>query len=389
MKFLNVFRKSMREQSRDVLVLVLTLIFAPLFVLLYTLFFPSGSTTYSVLVINHDVSVQLPDGSVLAGGDDLMTAMSGVTYADGSSILKIVEIEDRKEAEARLRDRDAAMLVIIASDLSSTIAAAQKGEVTITNTVIFVGDLTNPQYALTSSISKAAIDGYIQNVTDRSSPLYVTEEALGGSAARTEFENYVPGLLVFAVIMLVFQASMAVAREIESGTLKRLRLTRMKAIDFLGGIGASLVLVGIVSVMLTLATAWALDFRSQGPWWVAILVGAVTSLSIVGVGLMVACFTKTVTQAFLIANFPLALFMFFSGAVYPIPRVSLFEIAGHSIGLYDILPPTHAVVALNKVLTLGEGLGDVAFELGALVLLTVLYFGIGVWLFNRRHLKTA
>lgn len=90
-----------------------------------------------------------------------------------------------------------------------------------------------------------------------------------------------------------------------------------------------------------------------------------------------------------IANFPLGLFMFFSGAIFPIPRVSLFTLAGRTLGLYDVLPPTHAVAALNKVLTLGTGLGGVLYELIALVVLSTLYFAAGVWLFQRRHLRAA
>ena len=55
--------------------------------------------------------------------------------------------------------------------------------------------------------------------------------------------------------------------------------------------------------------------------------------------------------------------------------------------IYDLLPPTHAVNALNKVFTMGAGLGEVAFELIALILLSILYFGAGVWLFQRMHLR--
>jgi ABC-2 type transport system permease protein len=142
----------------------------------------------------------------------------------------------------------------------------------------------------------------------------------------------------------------------------------------------------VVAVVLTFLTAWALGFRSQGPLWVAILVGAVTTFSIIGTGLVVACFSRTVTQAFLLANFPLALFMFFSSAVFPVPKVPLFTLGGRAIGLYDILPPTHAVVALNKVLTLGAGFSDVAYELAALLILSAAYFSLGVWLFQRTHL---
>ena len=89
----------------------------------------------------------------------------------------------------------------------------------------------------------------------------------------------------------------------------------------------------------------------------------------------------------MIANFPLGLYMFFSGAIFPIPKVSILAIGERSIGLYDILPPTHSVVALNKVLTLGAGLNEVIYEISALVILSMVYFAIGVWLFQRMHLQ--
>jgi ABC-2 type transport system permease protein len=387
MKLLSVFAKSVREMRRELLVLSLSLVFAPFFVFLYWLLFPSGSTTYGVLVINDDRPVA--GEAALTGGEDIVKAMEGVAYKNGNPLLKVSRVTDRAEAEARLRNRDAALLVIIPADFSRILQAARSGSKTVTTSVTFVGDLTNPYYTVAAVLSMGVADQTIQAATGQPRPILLDEVPLGASAARSEFENYVPGLMVFAVIMLVFPAAMTVAREIESGALRRLQLTRMTALDLLGGISASLVLVGAASVVLTCLTAWALGFRSEGRWWVAILVGAVTSLSVIGVGLLVACFSRTVTQAFLIANFPLGFFMFFSGTVFPIPHVPLFTLAGHAVGLYDVLPPTHAVVALNKVLTLGAGLGDVLYELAALFILSLVYFTAGVWLFQRTHLRAG
>jgi ABC-2 type transport system permease protein len=238
-------------------------------------------------------------------------------------------------------------------------------------------------------MANGALDQYIQSVTGQPRPIQVAEQPLGGSAARSEFENYVPGLLVFAVMMLVFQSSMLIARDVEAGTLRRLQITRMTAFDYLAGVTASQVVLGLAALLLTFLVALACGFRSQGPIGVAILIDAIASLSIIGAGLIVACFARTLTQAFLIANFPLALFMFFSGSIYPIPRVNLFTLGGHGFALFDLLPPTHAVVALNKVFVLGAGLSDVAFELAALTVLSVAYFAVGVWLFRRTHLAAA
>jgi ABC-2 type transport system permease protein len=382
----SVFRKSMREQLRDPLALSLVLVFAPIFVALYRLLFPTGSTTYGVMILNQDAGIQQADGRMWNAGDELTAALQYVTYADGNPLLKVERVTDRAEGEVRLRERSAQVLLIVPPDFSRTL---RSGDKSITSSVTFVGDLTQPYYAVAAVMASGTLDQYVQAATGQTHAIQVAEEPLGASGARTEFETYVPGLLVFAVMMLVFQSSMVIARDVEAGTLRRLQITRMTAFDYLGGVTASQVVIGLVAVMLTFVVAIACGFRSQGPMWVALLVSGIASLSIIGAGLIVACFSRNLTQAFLIANFPLALFMFFSGAIFPIPRINLFTLAGHSFALFDILPPSHAVAALNKIFVLGAGLSDVMFELIALTVLSIAYFAIGVWLFKRTHLKAG
>ena len=187
--------------------------------------------------------------------------------------------------------------------------------------------------------------------------------------------------------MLVFIVSMTITSEVEAGTLKRLKLTGIKTYQLLVGLSLPTVLWGIVSLYLTLLVAIGLGFESQGSILLALLIGAITSFAVVGVGLIVAAFSKSVSQAFIIANFPLIFFMFFSGAVYPLPRINLFLIGGIPISIYDILPPTHAVVALNKILSLGAGLSDVVYELVSLLILSLVFYGIGIWAFERKHME--
>ena len=389
MRFLHVFRKSLLEQRRDILMLSLTLVFAPLFVYLYWMFFPGGSTTFDVLVQNKDIPVQRSDGAIHSGGEDVVEALHTITYANEKPILNVLFVSDREEGDERLRDHEAEVLLIIPEDFSSTLIARLQGSVVDSASITIVGDLTNPYYALAAVMVGSAVDEYGQLILGQQRPIEYTEIPLGASAARSEFDLYVPGLMIFAVIMLIFLASMAVAREVEAGTLRRLQLTPMRSFDFLAGVSAALIVVAIAQVLLTFLAAQSLGFQSQGPLWVAILVGILTSFSIIGAGMVVASLSKSVSQAFVIANFPLALFMFFTNAVFPIQKIPLFTLGGRTIGLWDFLPPTHAVVALNKVLNLGAGLADVVYELSALVILSVLYFAMGVWLFNRVHMKRA
>lgn len=386
MRLWSVFRKSAREQWRDPLTLSLVLIFAPLVVLLYRLFFPTGSTTYTVLILNQDSGTQQAAGQLWNAGDELVAELKKVTYADGSPMLVVERVADQAEGEARIKNRSAQLLLILAPEFSQ---ALQSGEASDKAMVTYVGDLTQPYYAVAAVLANGVFEQFVKTTLGQPMPIRVTEEPLGASGARTEFENYVPGLLIFAIILLVFSAPMAVAREAEAGTLRRLQITRMRAFDFLGGVTLTQMIVGVAALLLALAVALLLGFRSQGPLWAAIAIGAVTSLSVIGVGLIIACFSRTVTQAFLLANFPLAFFMFFSGAMFPVPRITVFSIGSQSVALFDVLPASHAVIALQKIFVLGAGLSDVSYELIALTVLSALYFAIGVWLFKRTQLTAV
>jgi ABC-2 type transport system permease protein len=285
-----------------------------------------------------------------------------------------------------LRQRTAAVYLIIPPDFTRTLLALQSGDRSQPVQITFGGDLTNPYYTVASVMAISALESYVQQVSGQLPLINYTEHTLGVSAARTEFEIYVPGILVFSIIMLIFLAAMTAARESETGTLRRLQLTGISAFEYLGGMSIALLLVGLVAEFLAFGAAILCGFHSAGPLWVAVLIGALTSLGVIGAGLVVAAFSRNVSQAFVIANFPLGLFMFFSGSIYPLPRIDLFTIGDQPVGLYDLLAPTHAVSALNKVFVLGSDFNEVTYELISLLLLSAGYFVIGVWLFQRRKL---
>jgi ABC-2 type transport system permease protein len=67
--------------------------------------------------------------------------------------------------------------------------------------------------------------------------------------------------------------------------------------------------------------------------------------------------------------------------------LTLFTLFGHQIDLFDLFPATHGFRALQQVLTYGAGPREIAFRLGATVLLSVLYFLAGVIIFQRRQMR--
>jgi ABC-2 type transport system permease protein len=179
--------------------------------------------------------------------------------------LKTAIASDRAEAEPILRERGAVAFVLIPDDFSQTLQKLQGGDRSVTTQITFGGDLSNPYYMVGVNLALTAVDGYVQQVTGQQPLIGYVEEPLGASAARTEFETYVPGTLIFAVILLIFLASMTVAREIETGTLRRLQLTPMSSLDLLGGITGALVLIGVFAI--TLAFLVAVRGRYGLPYW--------------------------------------------------------------------------------------------------------------------------
>lgn len=390
MKIFSVFRKGLHEQLRELWLVALIWSLAPFFVLLYWLVFGGGGfSTYKVVAINRDTGAALPDGKSYRAGDELLQALKDAKDARGQHPLIVLPAADRAQAEDLLLHGKAHVLLELDRDLSASIVAAQTGAAEPRSTLTYSGDMTSTGYLIAAALLMTHAQTYLAAVTGTSGPIDYIEKGLGGSEGRSDFDMALPGLFVFAVILLIFPTAMALARESDGGTLRRLQLTRMTAFDLLGGISLVQMLIGVIAVVLAFLTAVMLGFESRGPVWVAILIACVCSLSVVGVGLLVACFSRTVTEAFIIGNFPMMLLMFFSGAMMPIPKVPLFSVGSVTVGLWDVLPTTHAVSAVNKILGVGVGLDAVVYELVSLVVLSAAFFIVGVVLFRRRRLVAS
>jgi ABC-2 type transport system permease protein len=130
-----------------------------------------------------------------------------------------------------------------------------------------------------------------------------------------------------------------------------------------------------------------LGFAIKGSYSILIFIAVLTSVSIVAFSLIIAAVTKTANEILIVGNFPLFLFMFFTGAAFPMKGKELFSLAGYPITLQGLMSPTHSVAALKKVLILQMGFEDIIPEIIALSILTLFYFFIGIWLFQRRHMK--
>jgi ABC-2 type transport system permease protein len=371
MRIWSIFTKTMREQARDRWTFLLTIAGAPFFVAIYALFFGSGATTYSVLVLDLDKRF---------GGE--LTAQLKAGSQGGQAFLKASPAKDEASARLLLEKREASLLLVIPPGFTEDVGRRECK-------VKVVGNLTDPNYIVAAILVADKAERFVRAKSGGKPLIKYEESAMGRSGSASGFDLYVPGLLILAMLMAMFPIAMGLVREIERGTVKRLQLSRMTAFDYLAGSCAWHVLVTVAAVVVTLLAAIGFGFRTDGSIPLAILVAALGTFSTVSIALVIVAFCRTATDVSVAGTFPFLFLMFFSGAAIPAPRAELFRVGEFSLALGDLLPQSFAVSAVNKVLTLGSGFGAVLPDLAAMLGVSLVYFAAGVWLFRRRHLGTA
>lgn len=378
---LSIFTKSIKEQLRNYWVLLLTVSLAPFFVFVYYLINETSQPSYDILILNQDEGIIHQDQEINRGEEILPFVRSNISEQAGASF-KLRVVSNKNEAMTRLKNNHADVLLLIPADFSQRLrdSLASAPEVEI------IGDLTSISYMISAVWLGESLNEFIMLATGKERLYTVTETAIGHSGQMSEFDMWMPGMLILAIIMLMFSATIAIITEVDQKTILKLKLSRMKSWQFLVGVGGSQVLVGIISILLTLLAAMALGFEMRGSFSIFLLIAILTSISMIAFSLILAALTRSVTDVLIVGNFPLFLFMFFTGAAFPLSTIPWFHIGGYGIGWQGLMSPTHAINALNKISIMGLGLMDILPELAALLVTTGVYFLIGVWAFQKRHL---
>ena len=370
MKLLSVARKSLIELLREPMLLGMVL-FTPLaFLLVYGFAYQTPHLkTHRVLAMVNSPS-----------GDKAVDYLRSLSYPDGRPIFKIESISDRSSADQALRDRTATALLAISPG-----ADGMPFSYTVRGDALFADFLS------ASSILESRLSQYLLDAIGVDLPVRVVENPIPamGFRIRTEFSVYAPGLLVFAILLLIPQTALLLGREMRTGTIRRLQLSGVSSVEFLGGIGISQLVMAAVQFVLFIGglILFGLDYtRALLP---ILLASFLTAVSAVGGGLIVGCFVQNDSQAVNLGSSVTMLQVFVSGSFFPMPAPALFHLFGHEIAWNDLFPATHAMTALQHSVLYGADLGQIGFRLAAAAVLSLVFFLIGALLFRRKVMRAA
>lgn len=377
MKAVLVFNKCLKQQLRDKISFSLSLLTVPFFVIFYW-FCCSGQTDpYTVVISNSDQGC-IEQNRTINYGQELISHLQEASSMTEKALYITEILHGQKELNQALINRNAAIGLIIPPGFSEAISKDKN----IPPVVQLKGDASLSSYYMTKNLIVQVLYSF-QNKKS----LKIEESTIGLSGSRSPFEIYVPGLLVFAVIMMIFSVSMTIAREIESCNIDRLKMTPLGTMDLLTGISALQLMQGLISLTLTFLVAWALGFRSAGSITYAFLISGIACFASVGTGMVIGAVSKNQNRAFLISSVAMFLLILFSGVVFPRPEVELFQAGGYQVNLFDFLPTTHMAKGLEKILTLGLSHEELVYETVFLAILSISYFVAGILFF--KHMVLA
>ncbi len=369
-KVLAVARKSLIELLREPMLLGMVLLTPLAFLLVYGFAYQTPHLkTYRILAtINAEA------------GNGAIEYLRTLSYPDGRPIFNIEIVSDRAGIDPALRDRTAAVYLAI-----------DPGKDGLPFSYTLRGDALFADFLSASSILESRLSGYLMDSTGTHLPVQVVENSIPALSfrTRTDFSVYAPGLLVFAILLLIPQTALLLGREMRTRTIRRLQLSGVSSVEWLGGVGLSQLVMAVVQIILFLIglILFGLDYsRALAPIFAA---SFLTALSAVGAGLVVGCFIQNDSQAVNLGASVTMLQVFVSGSFFPMPLQPLFHLFGHEIAWNDAFPATHAMIALQQAVMYGADLSQIGFRLIAAAVLSAGFFLIGALLFQWKVMRSG
>ena len=305
-------------------------------------------------------------------GRAVIAGMQNSTYFDFRGAASGVA-----EGEEALRRGDANFVVVIPSGFERDVQRGMRPE------LLVVADASDPSAvggavgALSGVVQTAigeTLTGPLAAAAGAPAPFSVAVHRQYNPEGKTS-TNIVPGLLAIILSMtMVMMTAVAIVKESERGTMEMLIATPARPLEVMLGKILPYVFVGYVQTMVFLLTGLTI-FRVpfEGSWWAFFLGFNLFIVVNLAVGFLISAAVRSQMQAMQLSMFTILPSVLLSGFLFPFAAMP-----GWAQALANIVPATHFLKIVRKVMLKGAGFSDVTGELGALTVLLVVISGIAM-----------
>jgi ABC-type multidrug transport system permease subunit len=195
----------------------------------------------------------------------------------------------------------------------------------------------------------------------------------------TYLDWVIPGVLGMNIMFsCLFGVGFVIVRYRKNGYLKRLNATPLSAFEFiLAQLTSRLLLIVSISVFLFTATHLVLDFTVVGSFFDLFIVLVLGCISMIALSLLITSRVGSEELAGGLLNVISWPMMFLSGVWFSLEGTdSVVQVVA------DFFPLTHILSAARAIMIDGQGLSSLAYPLGILGLMTVVFLALGAWLFQ-------
>lgn len=189
----------------------------------------------------------------------------------------------------------------------------------------------------------------------------------------------IPGVLGMNIMFgALFGVGYVIVRYRQNGVLKRLQATPISAMQFLSAqMTSRILIVVLVNSLIFIGCNFLLDLIVLGSYFNLLLITVLGGLSMISVGLLIACRTANEELAGGLLNVITWPMLFLSEVWF-----SLDNSPAWLQSIANFMPLTHIVKATRAVMLDGATLFDVANHLTWLVILTILCISLAASLFR-------
>jgi len=220
----------------------------------------------------------------------------------------------------------------------------------------------------------------LQLIGSLSSPINTeyTPISPSGEQELKYIDYLVPGLVAMSMLWTgVSSSSTGLVEDRVKGIRRRILSTpAARGSIILGDMLSQLIVVCVQILILLLVAKFIYGLNMIGAYWLTALIIIIGSLSMIGIGMLIANFSKSAEEASqigLLVNFPM---MFLAGIFFPLS-------AGWMQNISKVFPLTYVNDALRGVMIRGYGVSEVWTELSISFAFAVAVLALGVMMLRR------
>jgi len=389
--------KFIKEIYRSKLFIIMAVLLPAVMMIFMGVIFGGPTSTiesYNVLIINEDIGFTNAT-TTYEFGNLLVSTLENLTYPieNGEEPINIFKVYEAEEYNQSVED----FLIYEDHGLHLTLIIPQNFSEVIFNfdsdvKITVIGDPATGVYqsavSTFTTVYNEFVDAARSGLGANTGRSIIVEHFIGIVGNTSVFDLMVPGIVIIGIVLNIVFVSTVITEEYELKTLEKLQLTPMKAIHLIGGMSLAQLLVSLVQIIVLFALAAVFGYNTTGSFVLGGLVAWIMSLSMLGIGMMIAAFSKKGSIASAISSvvaIPLYMITFFP--VWGIEQIPMFQVNGNVFSVYDILPTNLATRMINQVMIYGQSFSDLTFEFVSLIIVTLIYLTIGLVLISLFKLR--